>query len=683
MIVTGRNGRKKSQVTVGELRQQTDETVNGLTEEEQHLLGALAEEQSSNSKEIRDGLDEHIYHTQPVTMAEFLENPYYLGESCTTLYPELRQDLIDLFDYPYRETVLTGGIGVGKTFILSIAICRVIYELSCMISPQETFGLSKGSEMVIPLISKNLTLAREIMKSAVDDKIKESQYFMTKFAPDMKKEYTLFPHNIRVTIGSYGSDRILGSNVFTVGMDETNFPPKRKKQQIATGFGQKLKASHFDIVEKMYRGMVRRIKSRFQKAGGGFPGMVILASSAATVESFTERKIRESADDPDVFVRDHTQWTAKPLENFCGEFFYILCSRSAMKSRILNEEEYDMVTDEFLESNEAFVMDIPIEFRDDFDSNMEDSLRDIAGFSTEAISQFMQRTGAIAECTDPDREHPFSDEEWTAGKKAKIDWNHLVIKFQRRLPGNYTEDAFTRRRNPTAMRWCHMDTSTSGDSTGITIAHIERWVEVVRRDEEGNRHVDVSPYYIVDFMLRVNPPPAEQIQMADLRAMLYQFRKKGFKFIGFSSDSYQYVDMHQQLKRKGITPHLISMDTSPDPYEELKSAFYENRIEIYNYKPFIDEFKQLEYDRLSGKIDHPTAGSKDVSDSVAGAIWGLKKASTRMPLYGKTEKGKMPAHEHSWVSPLVPAESVNQEVVEANRDGVSTEQFIPILFGSD
>ena len=132
--------------------------------------------------------------------------------------------------------------------------------------------------------------------------LKPSEYFMRQFVPDIKREYTLLPNNIRITIGSYGSERILGANVICAFCDETNFPPKRKAQQITTAFGQKLTAAHFDVVEKVYGGLVRRIKSRFQKAVSDFPGMVVLASSAATVDSFTERKIRQSQDDPGIFI---------------------------------------------------------------------------------------------------------------------------------------------------------------------------------------------------------------------------------------------------------------------------------------------------------------------------------------------------------------------------------------------
>lgn len=473
-------------------------------------------------------------------------------------------------------------------------------------------------------------------------------------------------------------------NTFIAGgivVHNTNFPPKRKAQQIATAFGQKLKAAHFDIVEKMYRSLLRRIKSRFQKAGGGFPGMVILASSAATIESFTERKMREGLEDPNIFVRDHTQWTAKPAENFCGEFFYVLCSTSATKSRILNEKEYDLITDEFLEANDAFVMDIPVEFRDDFESNMEEALRDIAGFSTQAISQFVQRPKMIQVCTDSLRSHPFSEEEWVAGGPGQIDWDTLAVSYEHKLAGGYTETRWKPRRNPKAMRWCHIDTSVSGDSSGFCIGHIDKWVEVVRRDADGNIQTDLAPYYVIDFMLRINPPPAEQIYMPDLRVLLYMFMDHGFKFIGFSTDRYQSVEMHQQVKRRGIHTQLISMDTSTEPYDELKSAFYEERIEIYKYKPFIEEFKSLEYDRLVGRIDHPVAGSKDTSDAVAGVIQGLKKSGERMPLHGQSERVERPTHEDAWVTEKIPAALVDTEAVKMAKEDRATEDFMPILIG--
>jgi hypothetical protein len=665
------------------LEQHTKSTLGILTEEEEHLLWGLFAQDEKEQLDVAGTMLQHRYHTQPVSMEQFMEDPYYLGESCESLYPQLRQDLIDLFDHPYREVILTGGIGVGKTHILSISLCRVIYELSCLVNPQKTFGLSPGSELVIPVISKNLILARDVMKTAVDDKIRESTYFMKEFAPKFSKENTVFPNNIRLVIGSYISERVLGTNVIAVGLDETNFPPTRRAQQITTGFGRKRTAAHFDVVEKIYRGLRRRIESRFLNVGGDFPGMVVLASSAASLESFTERKMKESENDPNVFVRDHTPWTAKPAEDFCGEVFWVLCSTSSLKARILEEDEYDKITDEYLLENEAWVMDIPIEYKSDFEVDIENALRDIAGVPTQAISAFIQRVDAVDDCVVPELKHPFSVYEWTAGGSGQFNWGYLCRKFERQIEGGFSEMAYAPKINPKELRWCHIDTSISGDASGFCVGHIDHWVEVVRRDGDNNRYVDLAPHYIIDVMLKVNPPPGEQIYLPDLRRLLYEMMNHGYSFMGFSTDSYMYVEMHQQVKRRGVHCELISMDKTVEPYNEVKSALYEDRIEYYRYEPFIEELKALEYDRLAGKIDHPLAGSKDVSDSVGGVVWGLKQGSVRLPIALKTGTSKLKGHKHGWVSPLIPADQVDIEEVRELKNAESDVEFLPIIFGDE
>lgn len=1163
MIITNRQGRKKSILTPQEIDNRAGEIISTLSTEEQELFFGMLNDEPTEQLKVTETILEHRYHTQPVTMEQFLEDPYYLGESCATLYPELRKDIIELFKHPYREVVLTGGIGVGKcverctevvhattgerttveeaflrsvedgcatfdedigktvngkcrimqsgtknigqlvlesgkklglspdhpvltpwgyrpvgalkpgdlvatsrempepekpleisddevieaanqskkdrvpgklyglsnvqlslfvgkiwkhggwlhrtgdceweagisfagegfvrdmqqlllrfgvqskicsdksrnldwslfiigkdammkflvcighmvgredlrkdahdelkfaknehdlsgwcswwggvfwdpiesydvsdelepvydievpgtknfaahgiivhnTFVLSIAICRVLYELSCLVNPQKTFGLSSGTEMVIPLISKNLILARDVMKTAVDDKLRESVYFMEKFTPKISKENTTFPNNVRVIVGSYGSERILGSNIFSVGLDEccdkncltsmmvrgaevsmtvgdlwamgpderskyqivgfdhgsntkksgwwrikestvqelaeiktslgtispsrkhpllvrrggwlvyehaesivpgdlvvmedrdatqgskverggeeengrqgdnsvgsikadgelkfagvraertrvedlpdglclvpvvsvgdlppeqtysictefqtfiadgfvvhnTNFPPARKHQQITTGFGQRRTAAHFDPVEKVYRNVLRRIKSRFQKAGGDFPGMVILASSAATLDSFTERKIRESIHDPDVFVRDHTPWTAKPEDDFCGEKFWVLCSTSSVQARILEESEYEDITDEYLEDHDAWLLDIPIEFLNDFETDIENAMRDIGGISTQAISIFVQRRDAVDACADPSIPHNFSFGEWTAGGPGSFLWKQMCREVERRLPGGYVETGYSPIVNPKKMRWCHIDTSISGDSTGFAMGHIDRWVEVVRRGEHGTKHPDHAPFYYIDLILRINPPRGEQIYLPDIRRLVYELQAHGYNFMGFSTDKYQYVEMHQQVKRRGIHCELISMDESVEPYNEVKRAIYEDRIRYHRYEPFLEELKALEYDRLKGKIDHPQTGSKDLSDAVAGVVHGLLSGSARLPIGLGADTSRENRNKHAWVSPMIPASSIDMEEVRSMVDESRDEsEFLPILFG--
>lgn len=951
------------------------------------------------------------------------------------------------------------SIGYGKTYLLSIAICRVLYEMSCLRDIQATFGVGPGTDMVLMLVSKSLPLCREVMKTAVDDKVKLSPYFMGKFPPKFSTDFTLFPNNVRVSIGSYGAERALGKALVMAALDETNFPPKRNAQQIQQTLGKQLTAAHFDIVEKVYRSLVRRIKSRFERVSGDVPGMVLLASSAATLDSFTERKIRESLTDPDVFVVEHSQWSARPPEFFSGKVFHVLCSKSSLRTRILDTGEIEGIDDAWLAEHEAWVVEVPEEFRDDFESNLEDSLRDIAGVSTQAISAFFQRVEAIDACI-VERPHPFSDHVWVAGSPGNFDWKLLCRKVERRLPGGYTEDAWLPREAPSAPRWIHIDVSTNRDYTGFCVtadtlvatpsgnrridsiasgtpvyslgedgnfrvatatdpglrrvdakivrvvtdggsvrctpehrfmlrdgtyreaqdlragdslmplyrrlspsvgkrrggggyeefyqpktgrhvpahrlvaefkigrsltvdecvhhigvenpnnkldnrpenldvmqkrahwrlhveysgsdnhrkwfgdmvrarhssglcqknyenfvrpdirektsravsianrkrawdeedrkklsegrrryeerirsgeevrkpvseetrvkmaaAHrgktwsaetrakqkasrkpqvwteemrskiaeanrrrvwteegrrncsegqrwrhrhddgkvknhkvlrvedagsedvyclnvadthnfvvvfddgclssgvvihncmgrIDRWVEVVRRDGDGNRYTDTAPYYIIEVLLSIRPPTGEQIYMPDLRRLVYELQAHGYPIAGFSTDKYEHVEMHQQIGRKGIHTELISMDTTMDPYEELKSAIYERRIEYYHHEQLLQELRALECDRVKGKVDHPYHKTKDLADACAGAIWGLRQRAARLPWAADadTPKGVI-GHEHQWVSPLIPAEEVDRDEVRAAQRAREAPDRLPaILFGDE
>jgi len=685
VIKTGPDGRRSSVRTAEEDQRAVVDAISILPDKARSMFEALlAEEDPDKAARLGRELEDGLYHTNPVSMEQFIDDPYYLGDSMTTLFPELRKVLIEMFNAPYREVLLAGSIGYGKTYLASVAMCRILYELSCLRDPQSTFGIGPGTEMVIMLVSKSLPLCREVLKTAVDDKIKLSPYFMGKFPPKFSTDFTLFPNNIRLTIGSYGAERALGKAVVAAICDETNFPPKRNAQQIQQTMGKQLTAAHFDIVEKVYRSLVRRIKSRFQKVGGDLPGMVILASSAATLDSFTERKIREAATDADVFVIEHTQWSARPKDFFCGEVFYVLCSKSSLRSRILEVEEAEAITEEYLADHEAWLVEVPVEYRDDFEGNLEDSLRDIAGVSTQAISAFFQRVEAIDDCV-VSRPHPFSMETWIAGGPGAFNWDMVCRKVERRLPGGFTEDAWMPKESPSSPRWIHIDTSTSGDATGFVMGRIDRWVEVVRRDGDGNRYTDTAPYYIIEVVLCIRPPAGEQIYMPDVRRLVYELQAHGYPIAGFSTDTYQYVEMHQQVRRHGIHTELISVDTSMDPYEELKSAIYEHRIEYYSHGVLLSELRSLEYDRIKGKVDHPKAKSKDLSDALAGVVWGLKLRAARLPWAADADTPKVKVgHEHQWVSPLIPAEEVDVEEVRRIQRAQEASDALPlILFGDE
>jgi len=661
------DGRHRSERTRAEDKAILMQQLAELTPAQRKLVQAMLVGATNGDGDLFNFMNDGRWLRKPVSVEQFLDDPYYMGGTSQTLYPRIKQDLIEMFETPgIREVVLTGSIGYGKTTFISFATCRLLYELSCLRAPQLAYGLSPGSEIVIALMSKSLHLSRQVMKTAVDDKVKLSPYFMEHFKPDFRSDHTFFPNNINLSIGSCFSERILGMNVLGGAMDEANFMVS-KGQVIGKQSGKKATVAQFDLAEKMYASIVRRIKSRFLKAPQDLPGLMILASSAATIDSFTNRKIRDATNDSSVFVRDYAAWDVKPKQNFNGDKFFVLIGNSAVRSRVIRERsEADAIDRGWLEEQECRIIEVPIEYYDDFDRDMENAIRDIAGVSTHAISAFINRIGRIEDCVNK-LQHPFETLEYDFGNGAGFLWHQMCKQGERRLPGGYKEVSWSALKNPKTARHIHIDPSLSGDSTGLAMGHIERWVEVVRRGPDGEEYTDIAPYIVIDFMLRVNPPQGEQIFLPDIRRMVYELQDHGFHLQGFSCDSYQSAEMIQQMKARGVQSEVVSVDRTMDAYEALKSALYEKRIEFYRYEPFLAELRALEYDKVRGKVDHPVAGTKDVADAVAGMVFALVK-SARMSNVIMPDLNLETQDNDDWVSqgkvmiPSGAAQSIAQEM---------------------
>lgn len=646
-MIRVRDGRSKSIRTRDEQLGIITKEIESLTPEERDLLSALMREVEGGSTDILEVINSSRYKRPVVSMREFIESEYYMGKSTATLYPKIKEDLIELFSTPgYREVVLTGSIGYGKTTFLSIAICRMMYELSCLVSPHLSYGLSPGSEIVLCVVSKSLPLARTVMKSAVDDKLKLSPYFGEQFKPDYRRDSTYFPSNIMLTIGSCNTDRVLGMNVLGGAVDEVNFMASKGQVIRSVGTGKKTVAQ-YDLAEKTYASLVRRVKSRFLKAPSDLPGLMILCSSASTIGSFTDRKIQASLKTSDVFVRDYAAWHVKPANSFSGQTFRVLIGNDSVRSRIIKDTDPDW---SFVVEDGARVIEVPVEYQEDFERDLESAIRDIAGISTHAISAFINRIEIVEQCVN-EASHPFSVDEYTSGGTGAFLWNEMVTYYERKLPGGYAERAAKPKRNPEALRHVHIDPSLSGDSTGFAMGHIERWVEVVRRTPDGEEYTDLAPHIVIDFMLRINPPFGEQIYLPDIRTLVYDLMERGGYHVShLTCDSYQSADTLQQMKQKGVKSKVISVDRTVKPYESLKTCLYEKRIEFYQYEPFIAELKALEYDRVKGKVDHPAAGTKDVSDAVAGVVAGLLENASSVPLSAEFSMSEENREDFSWVS---------------------------------
>ena len=130
----------------------------------------------------------------------------------------------------YDELVFTGGIGWGKSWIGDIMLARSIYEISCLINPQRTFGLAFDSEIVLIQQSVNAKLARTVLFDQLGRLLRHSQYFQAAFPMDLSIKTELhFPHAVRVSPIAGNESGGIGQNVIGGILDESNFLPVIEK----------------------------------------------------------------------------------------------------------------------------------------------------------------------------------------------------------------------------------------------------------------------------------------------------------------------------------------------------------------------------------------------------------------------------------------------------------------------
>jgi hypothetical protein len=239
-----------------------------------------------------------------------------------------------------------------------------------MKNPHRSFGLSADSNISIVGLSVSEQLATKVVFENIATKIRASKYFQEHFPFEYTKKEMRFPKHIWVAARASTDTSALGLNCVSALLDETNFMPKPNRNLRGAG-----SIDIQDRAEILYATIQRRMKSRFAR-NGKLPGMIFLVSSKKTPDDFTARRIRESSKDPGVFVRDYSLWDVKP-SNYSEKVFYVLAGNEMVRSRILDDGEVDKIRATLSEG--SVVINVPVDFRKDFERDLEGSIRDIAG----------------------------------------------------------------------------------------------------------------------------------------------------------------------------------------------------------------------------------------------------------------------------------------------------------------
>ncbi|MEO5355378.1 MAG: hypothetical protein H7835_19495, partial [Magnetococcus sp. XQGC-1] len=457
-----------------------------------------------------------------------------------------------------------------------------LYQLSCMRDPHGEFDLARSSEITIIFQSITRELARGVDYQRFRAMIEHAPYFRRHFPFDKNIESELrFPNRIIVKPVSGTETAAIGQNVVGGVLDELNYMAIVEKSKSSVDRGT------YDQAIAVYNSIARRRKSRFMKKGK-LPGILCLVSSKRYPGQFTDQKEKEARNDPTIYVYDKRTWEIKPWA-FSGRFFQVFVGDEARNPRILSEGE---------QVGDGQVMDIPVEYLREFETDIMNALRDIAGVSTQTIRPFLVNREAVAACFGT---HP------SILSRTDVAWPVETVDV---LPGYF--------RAPERKRWAHVDLSLTSDSTGIVMGSVTGFDRMNRGE-----HIEILPHIEVDFALEVRPPKGGEISFEKIRTLFCLLRDRGLNLKWISFDSYQSADSIQILRQKGFMTDTISMDKNTAAYDMLKTALYDKRVAMPEHPKLLKELLSLEFDTKRGKVDHPPLSSKDLSDALAGVVFGL------------------------------------------------------------
>lgn len=585
------------------------EELKDLNEEEKKLAISILKEitEKGSSKEYNKLLYED-YEEIPVTISEFLHNPIYLGKALIneegkfTIFPYWEKVLNDIFpnnlDTSYNTAIFTGAIGLGKSTIAVIGVLYNLYRMMCLKNPYTHYGLQEIDLITFAFINITLDAAAGVAWDKCQQMLQKSKWFMDRGS--LTKSINPIwqpPKGIELITGSLPR-HIIGRALFSCFIDEVSFQPHSDVEI------QKKKAS--ELVEASST----RMQSRFMK-GDKNPTVLFLASSKRTEQSYLETFIQKKRENESktTLVIDEPQWIIR-TDKDSKEKFKVAVGNKFLDSEILPLNIKENELNEY--RNKGFqILEVPMGYYENFLDDIDISLTDIAGISTSNTSRYIagSRVSAIKK---EGLQNLFTKEIITVGNAPDDKTQYYDFIDLSRLDKRMLEKPL----------FIHLDMSISGDKTGIGGV----WILGKKPHEEGVPD-SKELYYRAAFNVSVKAPKGHQVSFEKNRQLIYWLREQGFRIAGVSSDSFQSADFGQSMISNGYKYSMISVDKVDSdhvckPYQVLKSAIYEERMEMYENQLLTDELIGLERNN-NGKIDHSpqSINSKDSSDAICGAVY--------------------------------------------------------------
>lgn len=558
------------------------------------------------------------FQEKPATILEFLGSDYLNIEA--GVRPGIKNALLEVFGHEvqtrkiavYQKAMLTGAIGIGKSTFAAIALPYMVHWVLCLRDPQEFFNLLPGSRIAFMMMSTSETQAREVIFGDVFARIRHSKWFKENYPHDPAyKKQIKFPKDINILPGDSKETTFEGYNILGGILDEMDSHTVTADKDYAD--------VGYDTIEN-------RVTSRFGKRG-----LIIPIGQMKKSTGFAARKYAQFLTDPDAYVVRMAiweslgwDWKGEDWENPDYPFLMPDGSRNSFYYDYKRRTFISKAAGDLLPWSET-IIEIPEFYRKNFENMPEKSLKDLAGIPPAVSDPFISLVDKIELCYER-----WIDEEWPdeLGKDRQDLSLYSPVSISCTNP--IFAPWFTNRlRQDNRRRAIHIDNaySPNGDCLGFAMGHICG----ITDSEDG----ESQPIIKFDLLMRIKAAAGTEIMQSDIRRIIYHLRDElGFRINKVTYDGFESTDSIQQLQKRRFNAEKVSMDKTTLPYEDLRTAIYEERL---LFPPYITEWTKGQTDKLVNialkelselqdngrKVDHPPTGSKDVTDAMAGVTYEL------------------------------------------------------------
>lgn len=556
---------------------------------------------------------------KPAPAEEWLKSRYLSGRLWDTFWrDETREAFCSIVDSPdVEEVILDGSIGWGKSHFARALVMRWVYELTCLASPGETFLSNPTAQVKMALMSVKQEKAREVLFDRLKGMIDRVPYFEreAKYNDDWDTSRLLTSLvfrecglRVEPVVSNIGS--VISDDLICFVLDEANFLPRvqNSKRALDAEAAARVGDGAWSAAREFVSKARTRMRSRFLKGGRCWAKLLVLSSSIDD-NDFTLERITDAEKAGELGTRvryvSKSIWDGKAPGTYSTETFRVDLGARGRPPRVLRPEEVPA----------GEVIDVPVDLRTDFVDNPVLAVRELAGRRAAPRNVWLTDDEALKRAWDQERRPPCEPVQFSG--ELIVDREALVVRLPRVA-------IWEPRYHPGLPRVAHIDLSSTGDATGISMGCCPEVMEAVVRDRVSGETMSVPvPRVHIDFALQVVPPPGGRIDIIEVEEFLLLMMAMGFDLRLVTFDQFQSERSIQSFERAGIPSRRLSLDRYPEPYGTFRRVLRMDGASL-PWSPVLDrELRDLLEDSGTGKVDHPAKGSKDVADSVAGVVHAL------------------------------------------------------------